>query len=126
MAEQGSDEIFIGSDVRRHFHVQNEAKTAALDIAGWSLSWMVKRRRHDADAAALLTKTTGGGAIAIAGAFDATPATNAQRATLTLADTDTDAIQEGQYHWELKRMDAGFEAPLVYGILTFRRGVHHA
>lgn len=84
---------------------------------------MVKLAPSDADAAALVTKTTAAG-IAIAGAFNSVPGTNAQRATVTVDDTDTATLTAGVRAWELKRTDAGYETVLAYGALTLRRGVH--
>ena len=119
---------YLGTDFAYIFEILNEAETAALDIGGWALSFMVKRDREDSDAAALITKTTGDGAIVIAGVFDAVPATNQQRATVTIADSDTDPTDpamRGTKWWELKRTDAGLETVLADGTVPFRRGVHH-
>ena len=114
----------LGTDFAYVFEILNETETAALDIGGWALSFMVKSDREDHDAAALVTKTTAAGGIVIAGVFDAAPATNAQRATVTLEDSDTDATMRGTKWWELKRTDAGLETILAYGTVPFRRGVH--
>lgn len=124
MAKETTDEIWLGTDLTRAYHNKNEAEDTSIEITGWTLGWMVKRYKSDADADAILTKTTTGGAIVIAGAFNATPANNAQRATLTLEDSDTASLYPGLYYWELKRTDAGFETVLGYGQMTFIQGVH--
>lgn len=124
MAKETADEIWLGTDLTRSFHIKDEAETTSINITGFALSYMVKRDKDDADASAILTKTTAGGAIVIAGSFNATPASNAQRATLTLADTDTSSLYGGLYHWELKRTDDGSETVYAYGRMTFIRGVH--
>lgn len=124
MAKETSDELFLGTDLTRTFHIKNEAEDASINITGYALSWMVKRYKSDTDAAAILTKTTAASNIAIAGTFNATPASNAQRATLTLVDTDTASLNPGLYHWELKRTDDGSETVLAYGKMTFIQGVH--
>ncbi len=124
MAKETADEIWLGTDLTRSFHIKDEAETTSINISGFALSYMVKRHKDDADASAILTKTTAGGAIVIAGSFNATPASNAQRATLTLTDTDTSSLYEGLYHWELKRTDDGSETVYAYGRMTFIRGVH--
>ena len=125
MAKQTTlNPYFLGTDFAYVFHIQNAAETASIDIAGWALSFMLKNRQTDADLSALLTKTTAAGTVSISGAFNATPATNTQRATVTIADTDTDALATGVKHWELKRTDAGLEAILAYGSVELRRGVH--
>lgn len=125
MAKETHDDIFLGTDFERVFHIKNDAETASIDINGWALSWMVKRKADHTDLQALLTKTTAGGAIVIGGVFNATPASNLQRATLSVADTDTDTtINPGMYFWELKRTDAGFETVLAYGTFECVQGVH--
>ena len=125
MAKETHDDIFLGTDFERVFHIKNEDESAAINILGWAISWMVKRHKDQSDLSASLTKTTGLGHIVIAGSYNSDPAVNTQRATLTVADTDTDtAISEGLYHWELKRTDAGFEVVLDYGTLECVQGVH--
>ena len=123
MAKETTDDLWLGTDLTRSFHIKDEAETTSIEITGWALSYQVKRYHSDADAAAILSKTTSSG-IAIAGAFNATPGSNAQRATLTLTDTDTASLYPGLYYWELKRTDDGFETVLAYGRMTFFQGVH--
>lgn len=118
------DPLPIGTDFAYAFHVKNEALDTSINISGYALSWMLKRSLSDLDAAAL-TKTTASG-IAIAGSFNATPASNTQRATVSIADTDTDGLTPGYYYWELKRTDAGLETRLAYGRVQLARGVHRA
>lgn len=124
MAKKTADDLFLGTDVTRAFDIRNEAETTSITIASWALSWMVKRFHSDSDASAILTKTTTGGHIVIAGVFDSDPDTNAERATLTLTDTDTASLYPGLYYWELKRTDDGYETVLAYGHMTFLQGVH--
>lgn len=125
MAKQTSDSIFLGTDFQRVFEIRDDDETAAIDISGWAISWMVKRFKDQADNVALLTKTTTGGHITIGGSFNADPTVNTQRATLSVLDTDTDtAINDGMYWWELKRTDAGFETVLAYGSFECIQGVH--
>ena len=120
------DPLVIGTDFNYPFDVRNEAQTASIDITGFALSWMLKRALTDLDAAAALTLTTGGSTIIINGTYNVDPAVNTQRATVTIADTDTDALNPGVYHWELKRTDAGLESRLAYGSVPLVRGVHRA
>ena len=123
MAKETTCELWLGTDFQYVFHVKNNAEDTAIEITGWALSWMVKRYRSDADASAILTKTTASG-IAIAGTFHQTPALNTQRATVTLADTDSSSLNPGLYHYELKRTDDGYETVLAYGQMVFNQGVH--
>lgn len=125
MAKSTSLELFIGTDKQFVFHIKTEDEKTAIDIGGFALSFMVKRLKADPDNAALITKTTAGG-ISIGGTFNPSPGSNLQRATVTLADTDSELLAEGKCHWELKRTDDGFETPLGYGIFELIRGVHRA
>lgn len=101
----------IGTD---HQYIFTEKDAATM--TGYTLSFMVKVNPFVADIEALLTLTTGGGSITI---------TN-EKATLTVADTDTNTIPAGTYSWELKRMDGGQETVLGYGKFRLVRGVHHS
>src|SRR6185369_17246673 len=103
MAKETSLELFQGEDRRFVFSILNTAETTAIDIAGWTLSWMVKRYNGDADLSALVSKTTSAG-IVISGTFNASPTVNTQIATVTVDDTDTLSVAEGVYGHELKRM----------------------
>ncbi len=122
MAKETALELFQGEDRKYVFTVLNAAETAAVDITGWTLSWMVKRFKADADLSALLTKTTAAG-IVISGVYNSVPATNTQIATVTVDDTDTTAIAEGLYAHELKRMDNTFETVLSHGTFELVQGV---
>lgn len=114
---------YLGTDHQFVHSVLDSAQAAAIDISGWSLSFMVKRSRSQADASATLTKTTVDG-IAITGAFNADPETNTQVATVSIGDTDTDALAAGSYVWELKRTDPGLEVVIGYGAFRMIRSVH--
>lgn len=117
------DVLVLGNDHQYILHVKNRLETAAIDIALWTLSFMVKRDLNDADADALITKTVGSG-IVISGTYNADPAVNTQRATATIDDDDTVDLDEGLVYFEWKRMDAGFETPLSRGTLELVQGVH--
>lgn len=126
MALETATTLWIGTDATFVFSVLNVAQTAAINITGWSLSWMLKRRAGVADIDALLTKTVSGGGIVISGTYNSDPNINTQVATVTIADTDTDALSARINRYELKRMDAGVETILAYGDIELLRSVHHA
>lgn len=115
--------LFLNTDKAYVFHVKNEAETAAIDITGWALSFMIKRDKTNADASALVSKATSSG-IVIAGTYNADPAVNTQRATVTVLDTDTDDLSSGRCPWEFKRTDDGFEAVLGFGTVDLTKSVH--
>lgn len=126
MAKETADEAFIGTDFQRIYHVLNEDEDEAIDISGWALSWMLKRKLTMLDADASVTKSTATTGVSIGGLYNATPGSNLQRATVTILDTDTDALAAGIYYYELKRTDAGLETVLAYGEMELLRGVHRA
>lgn len=123
--ETNLDPLVLGTDFEYPFHIQNGDLDTAIDITGYALSWMLKKSLSNSDANAKLTKTTASG-ISIAGTFNATPASNEQRATVTIADTDTDSLSPGLHYWELKRTDPGLETRLAYGTVNLVRGVHRS
>jgi hypothetical protein len=113
-------EWFIGADHQFEFGPMLDGDGAPVNIAAWTMSWMLKRKLSDLDAAALLTKVP-----TITGSYSATVASNTQRAVVTIADTDTDAfVARDNYQHELKRTDAGSEQVLAYGKAVLKRGVH--
>lgn len=117
-------EYDLGTDQAFDFTVYTtEAAAVVREITGWALSFVVKRKGTDADLIALVTKTTSSG-IAIAGVFDAAPGTNTQKATVSIADADTDSLSAGTYRWELKRTDAGSEARIAFGTIVFNQTLH--
>lgn len=120
----GTIELKVGENRQYTYTIKNGAQTAVVDITGWTLSWMVKKRVTDTDANAILTKTTTAGGIAISGIFNADPLLNTQKATVSIADTDTNGKTPGEYAVELKRMDVGAKTPLAEGRLRLLKGVH--
>jgi hypothetical protein len=113
-----SADWFTGEDKSLVFTVNQSDGSTAQDITGWSLSWMLKRAVADADADALITKTTGSG-IALT-----TPASGI--CTVTIDDTDTDSLEPGTFRHELKRTGAGVETILSYGTAVLKRAVHRS
>lgn len=119
MAKQTALKLFLGEDKQLQFSILNDAETAAVDITGWSCDFMIKRRKSDLDANAVLTKTA-----SVSGIFNASPALNTQIAIVFILDTDTTALAEGLCLYELKRMDANFETVLSYGTIELMKAVH--
>lgn len=111
------DDFFTGEDKSLVFTVTQADGTTPQNITGWALSWMLKRNAGDADAAALITKSTVAGSIALT-----TPLSGV--CTVTVEDTDTDALSPGTYRHELKRTTAGVETVLSYGSCVLKQAVH--
>jgi len=114
-------EYWLGTDkVYEFITYTSSAKTTIRDVSGFTTHFMVKRNRGDADAAALLSV-----AGSVSGSFHPTPATNTQKISVTIDDETTDTeIAQAFAHWELKRMDAGFEGVMAFGQIALRRAVH--
>jgi len=98
-----ADMWFVGEDKQLQFTILDEAG-AAVNITGWSINFAVAT---SPGAAALVSKSTASG-IALT-----TPASGIL--TVTIADTDTDAIASGRYVYALKRMDNNTETVLAFG-----------
>jgi hypothetical protein len=110
-------EWFTGEDKALQFSLLQADDVTPQDITGWALSWMVKRRTADADASALVTKTTSSG-ITLTSASSGI-------CSVSVSDTDIASIVAGTlYHHELKRTDDGFETVLSYGLFVLRSAVH--
>src|SRR4051812_1684726 len=83
-----------------------DAAGAAVNITGWSLSFMVKRHREDADVDALITKTTDDD-IALTDPTHGEAEATVEKAALA------DVVSGSTYFREWKRTDSGFNAVLV-------------
>lgn len=114
-----SDRWFTNTDFDIKFAVKQADETTAQAITGWALSWMLKRRKVDADASALIAKTLAGGGISI------TDGTNGL-CTVDIADDDTVSLRGGAYYHELKRTDAGLETVLCSGSAILLDSAHRS
>ena len=47
MAKETAARLDLSDDFTYPFTILNGAETLAVDITGWALSWMVKRRKSD-------------------------------------------------------------------------------
>jgi len=107
------DHWFLGEDKELVFTIYtDDTKTACLDVTGYALQWTLCKREG---AAALITKATGGNGITIAGVYNADPALNLQRVTVTILKTDTDPFLPGAYRQRLRRTDTGFATVFTFG-----------
>lgn len=123
MAIQTALTHILGDDATFQFTVyRSKAKSAIRDISSYTMTFMVKRNKSDADGSALFS-----GSATVSGTYHADPATNTQVAQVTIADTDLPtSTTAGQVHWALKRTDAGAEQVLAYGRMLLIRLVHDA
>lgn len=129
MTEEGAitryDRLYTGTDRFIEVEVLDE-DDVPVNVAGHAYSWMLKQSRDDADAAALLTKTTGAGQIAVVGSYSATRAANTQRVRVAILSNDTLVIEAGLYRHELKRTDAGQAAVAVSAKALLLQAVHRS
>lgn len=110
-----SDRWFTNEDRGIGYTCQDGAGDPVV-MTGWALSWVMKRNASDADASAILTKTTAGGGITL---------TSASRARVVIAAGDTDGTVRPRQYWiELKRTDAGNERVLARGLGKLQRSAH--
>lgn len=115
---ESTDDLYAGEDKTVSVSIYQADETTAQNITGWALSYRWKRSLDDADADAVLTKTTADGITITNGAGGL--------CEIAIADTDTDAIAAGPYFHELKRTDAGSETILTTGTVYLRRSVHRS
>jgi hypothetical protein len=115
---ENGDDFYTGEDKTLTVTIYQADGTTAQNITGWTLSYTWKKALSDPDAAAVLTKTTSSG-IALT-----TPGSGI--CTITIADTDTDALTARTYVHELKRTDAGSETVLTTGTVVLQQAVHRA
>lgn len=112
-----ADDWFIGEDKTIVDTIYQADGVALQNVTGWAISFLVKKTATDTDAAAKVTKTTGGFGIALT-----TPASGV--ITITIVDTDTAALPAGEYRYEIKRTDDGSETVLTFGTCYLRQAVH--
>jgi hypothetical protein len=113
-----ASDFFTGEDKDLVFTIYTtNAQTVAQDITGWTVSWMLKANKTDADGSALLTKTTVSGIVLTTAASGIL--------TVSLTDTDIASLKGGVlYFHELKRTTDGQETVLSYGAFTLNQAVH--
>jgi hypothetical protein len=117
-----TDGWFRGEDKELRFTIYTSAaRTTVVDVSSWGMQW---RLAEDQTGTVLVTKSTGGSGIAVTGTFNADPDVNTQEVVVTVADTDTDALNRlGKYYHELRRTGAGVEAVLAAGAVAFAQGL---
>lgn len=102
------DNFFIGEDKTIEIDVLQSDNATAQTMTGWTLTWELKARNRSTAALISATPTIGNG--------DGTD----DRATITVADTDTEALGPGTYYHHLRRTDAGSEQILSHGSVVLK------
>lgn len=113
-------DYFTGEDKTLNITVYQADGVTPQDCSSFTgLSWMVKRRKTDVDADALLVKTLAGGAIAVSG-------DDHDVCAITIAAADiADILADVQYYHELKRTDAP-KTVISRGRFLLMQAVHRA
>jgi hypothetical protein len=97
--------------VRRLTVTATDPAGAALDLTGTTLVFMVKRRRSDEDADALISKQTPTDVEIASPQSGATKG----KAYIALEEEDTEDL-DGRYYWELEAGDAVGRLTLAAGV----------
>ncbi len=119
-----SDRWYQNSDFTFKYRVWQADKVTPRNVAGYNLSWMLKLRKTDPDANALITKVSP--AVIVTGVFNSNPALNTQEVHVPVADTDTVGLKTGPRVIELKRTDPGLETVLSDGVANLLPSAHQS
>lgn len=119
-----TDRWYINTDYTLKYRVWQADGLTPRNVAGYNLSWMLKIRKKDPDANALLTKLTP--IIFVTGVFNIDAALNTQEVHVPIADTDTVGLTSGMRVIELKRTDAGLETVLSDGLASLLPSAHQS
>jgi hypothetical protein len=104
----GSGALFVGEDKELRLEVL-DADSIPVNISTWSIHFFVRVKDTSGDPA-IFDKTA-----TVIGVYSAVRATNTQRASVTLSDTELNTVKAKTYRHSWKRMDDGSETVLAYG-----------
>jgi peptidoglycan/xylan/chitin deacetylase (PgdA/CDA1 family) len=110
-------DFFTGTDYTIKFPVTQADGVTPEDVSSWALSWVLKKRKTDADADAKVSRVTGGGGIVISGEDN-------DVVEVLVSDSHTFDLPAGSYYHELKRTDEGSETVLAYGSVALQKSAH--
>ena len=110
-----SETWFIGEDKTITFEVDQSDGSTAQVMTGWGLTWELLDSAQTPVVNAKISKTVGSG-IAI-GNGDGTDS----KATVTIADDDTENLEAKIYYHQIRRTDAGSEQILAFGPAHLRK-----
>lgn len=115
--------FFLGEDKTLRLHVLGADNETPIDIDGWELEFVVRKKDKD-DGTPLILKTSDVG-ITIEGTFTEDKTTNQQRALIDIDSDDTSSIAAGTYRYSVKRTDDDNEGILIFGNIVFRQATAH-
>lgn len=113
----GNGEFFQGEDKTLKMRLWKKPKKDGIliDMTGWDVIWVVRKKDSSADPA-ILEKTA-----TIEGTFDPDPEDSTQYAVVQLTDDETNLLTKigtAAYRHSWKRMDDNRETVLSYGNLN--------
>lgn len=109
-----SEEWHTGTDHLFAFTIYQADGTTRQDVSDWPLSWLLKKGHGQADADALVTKTT-----------EVTIVNGPQGEVEVLVEADdTRYLEGGRYVHELKLVEPGEESVLSYGPAVLKKALH--
>lgn len=109
----GNGEIFIGEDKTIEMEILDRSDVP-VNITGWTITVVISLTPTSA---ALFTKTP----ATISGSYNAVRASNTQRASVGLTDTELATLTKGKYTWSAKRDENGSESILAWGSFVVQR-----
>lgn len=113
MAVETTLELFIAADQSLIIDVKQSDLTTPQTMTGWAEEFVLR----SGDGRLVVSKTVSGGGITIGNGSG-----TGDRATITVADTDTTGWPAGRgYTWGLWRTDNGTDVPLAYGSATLKQ-----
>jgi hypothetical protein len=104
----GSGALFVGEDKTIRLELL-DAAGLPVDMAAFTIKFDVRSKDGSADPAIFDETAT------VAGVYNAVRATNTQRATVVLTDTEMNTVKAKTYRYSFKRMNDGNETVLAYG-----------
>lgn len=109
----GDGKLFVGED--KVFELElldkkpDDTSAAPVNMAGWTVLFDVRVKDSSSDPSLLSMNAT------VTGTFNAIRSMNAQRAVITLTDTQMNLFKARTYRYSFKRMDDGSETVLSRG-----------
>ena len=108
-----SEHWFTGEDRLINIDVVQADGVTPQDMTGWSLTWELK---DGPTGMVRVAKSVGSGLVIGDGAG------TGDRASITIADTDTEGLPAGTYYHHLRRTDPGNEIVLSFGAAVLLDG----
>jgi hypothetical protein len=123
-----AERVFIGTNITLRVQVVKR-DSAGVEIVDGDLTgrtYTFTLNNTPDNTTPLLTKTVGAGITFVDGDTAGYPPELAGTKTvckIDIADTETDALADGAYYFDLKRTNAGAETVVAFGTITLTKGI---